>query len=250
MPSTHCKVDTDLTARISNLESLTTQLKKKLNSISTVPTPKFSPSRYPNDSHNLPQRTPNASNRSLFILGDSNPCHVNIDDTINTSVKIPTMLIENINPMNCRGYKNIWLHVGINYVKSVYCRGPDDVARHFHSFINKLRTIRSICPDSRIIVSPILPTNITKLNMRAKMFNRMLFSSVKWFTDLDFNQFCGSNGRLMRIYRSYNNSRDSIHLGVLGIQVLSGKVKNALRFTDTRIYSQALRSSQSHRYAT
>ena len=103
---------------------------------------------------------------------------------------------------------------------------------------------------SRIIVSPILPTNIIELNMRAKMFIKMLFSSRTRFTALDFNQFCGDNNRLMRIYRSYNNPRDNIHLGVLGIQVLASKVRNALKFTDTRSYSQALRPSQPRHYAT
>ena len=251
VPSSHCKVDTDLTARISNVESLITQLNEKLDSINTIPTTRYSDSRYSNKCHNPSQQaSPNPSNRSLLIIGDSNTRYINMDDAANTSARIPTMLIEDINPMNCRGYKKIWLHVGINSMKSIHCRGPDDVVRHFHCFMNKLRTIRLICPDSRIIVSPILPTNIIELNKRAKMFNRMLFSSGNWFTVLDFNQFCGGNDRLMRIYRSYNNPRDNIHLGVLGIQVLVSKVRHALKFTDTRSYSQALRSSPPRRYAT
>ena len=44
---------------------------------------------------------------------------------------------------------------------------------------------------------------------------------------------------------SYN-----IHLGVLGIQVLASKVRRALKFTDTRSYSQALRLSPPRHYAT
>ena len=97
-------------------------------------------------------------------------------------------------------------------MKSVHCRGPEHDSRRFSSFMNKIQAIRSICPDSRIIVSPILPTDIIELNMRAKMFNGMLFSSGTWFTVLDFNQFCGGNDRLMCIYRSYNNPRHNIHL--------------------------------------
>ena len=134
-------------------------------------------------------------------------------------------------------------------MKSINCEGPDDVTRHFHNFMNKLSTIRSICPNSRIIVSPILPTNIIELNGRAKMFNRLLFSSRTWFTVLDFNQFCGDNVRLMRIYRSYNKPQDNILLGIVGIQVLANKVRNALKFTDTRSYSQALQPSRPHHYA-
>ena len=161
VPSTHCKADTDLTARISDVESLITQLNEKLDSINTIPTARYSYSRYSNNGHNPSQQAPpNPSNRSLLIIGDSNTQYINIDDAANTSVRIPTMLIEDINPMNCRGYKKIWLHVSINSMKSTHCRGPDDVVRHFHCFMNKLRTIQSICPYSRIIVSPILPTNI------------------------------------------------------------------------------------------
>ena len=241
--STTIEVDADLLARISNLESLTTQLNTKMDSLSTlkIPNPNYLPPQHVSSSYESPQRVlPRPNDRSLLILGDSNTRHVNIDDSATASVRMPTMLIEDINLDNCKGFKKIWLHVGINNMKSVLCRGPEDVSRHFSSFMNKLQAIRSICPDSRIIVSSILLTNIIELNMRAKMFNRMLFSSGTWFTVLDFNQFCGGNDRLMRIYRSYNNPRDNIHLGVLGIQVLSSKVRHALKFTDTRSYSQAL----------
>ena len=211
------------------------------------PTPDHPSSRYPSSVHNLSERTPsNPCSSTLLILGDSNTRHVNIDD----STRIPTMLIEDIDPTKCREFKKIWVHVGINNMKSINCRGPNDVTRHFHNFMNKLSTIRSICPNSRIIVSPILPTNIIELNMRAKMFNRMLFSSRTWFNALDFNQFCGDNDRLMHIYHSYNNPRNNIHLSILGIQVLASNVINALKFTDTRSYSQALRPSQPRHYAT
>ena len=157
VPSTHISMDADLTAHISNLESLTTQLNKKMDSISTIPTPDHASSRYPSSSHNLPGRTPpNPSNSTLLILGDSNTRHINIDN----STRIPTMLIEDIDPMKCREFKKIWIHVGINNMKSINCRGPDNVTRHFHNFMNKLRTIRSICPNSRIIVSPYYPPTL------------------------------------------------------------------------------------------
>ena len=245
VPSTHISMDAELTARISNLESLTTQLNKKMDSISTIPTPDHPSSRHPSRAHNLSEKTPsNPCSSTLLILGDSNTRHINIDD----STRIPTMLIEDIDPTKCKEFKKIWVHVGINNLKSINCRGPDDDTRHFHNFMNKLSTIRSICPNSQIIISPILPTNIIELNMRAKMFNKILFSSRTWFIALDFNQFWGD--RLMRIYRSYKNPGDNIHPGVLGIQVLASKVRNVLKFTDTRSYSQALRPSQPRHYAT
>ena len=99
--------DTDVTARISNVESLITQLNEKLDSINTIPTTTYSDSRYSNNGHNPSQAPPNPSNRSLLIIGDSNTRYINIDDAANTSARIPTMLTEDINPMNCRGYKKI-----------------------------------------------------------------------------------------------------------------------------------------------
>ena len=128
VPSTHDRIDADLSARISNLEALTTQLNQKLESLSTIPKPNHPPPQYPTNSRNLSQSPdPNPSSSTLLILGDSNTRHVKIDDSANTTTRIPTMLIEDINTMKCRGFKKIWLHVGINNMKSINCEGPDDL---------------------------------------------------------------------------------------------------------------------------
>ena len=58
------------------------------------------------------------------------------------------------------------------------------------------------------IVSPIPPTAIQALNRRTIMFNRLLFSQDSFFTTINFNIFCGPDGKLMDIYRCYNNQDD------------------------------------------
>ena len=117
----------------------------------------------------------------------------------------------------------------------------DDVKKHFNTLMNKLDTIRNLCPHSKLIVSPILPTAIAALNRRALMFNKLLFSKPNWFITLYFNLFCGSDGNLMSISRCYNNQHDRIHLGSLGIQILTSKTKHCLTLTDTRSYASAVR---------
>ena len=132
--------------------------------------------------------------------------------------------------------------VGIEYtnnIKSIHCRNMDDVKKHFNTLLSKLDTIRNLCPHSKLIVSPILPTAIAALNHRALMFNKLLFSKPNWFITLDFNLFCGSDGNLMSIYRCYNNQHDRIHLGSFGIQILTSKAKHCLTLTDTRSYASA-----------
>ena len=147
----------------------------------------------------------------------------------------------------------------------------DDVKKHFNTLMSELDTIRNLCPHFKLIVSPILPTAIlptailptailptailptailptpilltaiAALNHRALMFNKLLFSKPNWFITLDFNQFCGSDGNLMSTYRCYNNQHDRIHLGSLGIQILTSKAKHCLTLTDTRSYASAVR---------
>ena len=125
--------------------------------------------------------------------------------------------------------------------KNHKCKGMDDVKKHFNTLISKLDIIRNLCPHSKIKASPILPTAIPALNHRALLFNKLLFSKPNWFTTLDFSLFCGADGNLMTIYRCYNNPRDRIHLGSLGIQILTSKAKHCLSLLDNRSYASAVR---------
>ena len=177
---------------------------------------------------------------TVLIIGDSNTKYVNLDSP---SVRLPTYLIEDIDPVKCIGYHKIWLHVGINNLKSRNCRDHNDIIKHFNLFSHKLHLIKQYCPYSKIVVSPILPTSIQVLNQRTVTFNRMLFSRANWFHELNFNQFCGEDCTLLKMYRCYGNGRDNIHLGAVGIQVLTRKIKNALSFTDTRSYVYAVRTT-------
>ena len=94
---------------------------------------------------------------TCLILGDSSTKYIKIDDDLLSSHRIPTYLIEDIDPNVCAGYKKIWVHVGTNNIKTIRCSNTNDIHRHFNNFIHKLDIIRSMCPHSKIIVSSIPP---------------------------------------------------------------------------------------------
>ena len=151
--------------------------------------------------------------------------------------------MEDIDPNLCAGFKKIWIHVGTNNIKSIRCGNSNDIHRHFNTLMHKLKAIQSICPHSKVVVSPIPPTAIDVLNRRAIMFNKLLFSHKTFFTTLNLNIFCGSNGRLMDIYRCYNNRQNRIHFGSFGIKILTSKVKHCLSMShiNHRSYASAIR---------
>ena len=194
-----------------------------------------------NDPYKSSTSTPPHNPNTCVILGDSNTKHVSLSGNRFNSCRVPTFLIEDIDPYKCVGFKKIWIHVGTNNIKSIHCSGNNDIRKHYDTLMNKLNTIRTLCPHSKVIVSPIPPTAISALNHRAITFNKLLFSQRNWFTTLDFNMFCGSDGNLMKIYRCYNNQRDRIHFGSLTIQILTSKVAHCLSLSDSRSYASAAR---------
>ena len=230
--------------RLDSLESICGQLNSKIDafnhsSLNSIPLLETQNIESGNNLTNTPPpvRNPN----TCIILGDSNTKYVSLASNTLDSHRVPTFLIEDIDPYKCVGYKKIWIHVGTNNIKFINCKSNHDIKKHYDTLINKLNTIRNLCPHSKVIVSPIPPTAIPALNYRAIRFNRLLFSTRTWFTTLDFNMFCGSDGNLMKIYRCYNNERDRIHLGSLGIQILTSKVKHCLSHIDGRSYASAVR---------
>ena len=244
-------------SRIQKLESISSQLSTKLESLDFSPLQHYQkrfndiiaedqPSSYnPPNAHthevpstSAPRRMPKTN--TVLRIGDSNTKYINLNCP---TVRLPTYLIEDIDPAKCFGYHKIWVHVGINNLKSRNCSSNNDIIRHFNHFMHKLHIIRQNCPNSKIVISPILPTGIRVLNELALAFNRMLFSRANWFEELNFNQFCGDDGNLLKRFRCYGNERDNIHLGAVGIQALIAIVKRALSFTDSRSYAHAVKST-------
>ena len=243
---------------LTNIEELCRSLNHKLESQSHVNfiNPTSLPSNTPNNptsSHTLInqsiQNTDTAHNsshepRDCLVIGDSNTKYIHIDTNQIRTQRIATYRIADIQPSQCTGYSRIWVHVGINDLKSWNCRGPHDVHMHADNLIAKVNQIRSHCPTSKIVVSPILPTAVPILNERAVMFNRLLCSARRRFDIMAFNSFCGQDGLLMDMYRCYSNRRDKIHIGRQGIMHLTSILVNAISKIDRRSFVTVLRSGQ------
>ena len=140
---------------------------------------------------------------SLLVVGDSNTKCIKFPNI--SCHWVPTYLIEDTNPSMCIGHAKVWLHVGINNLKSIRCSGLNDVHKAFELFMHKIEQIERLSPNTTIIVSPILPTGVNVLNDRARAFNRLLFSTRRWFLTLNFSSFADRYGMLDRNYRCYSN---------------------------------------------
>ena len=175
---------------------------------------------------------------SILILGDSNTRHVRLSNSYNIH-RVPTFLIQDIDPALCKGYSRVWIHCGINNLKYNRCNTYSDVEKIFKTFMNKLGAIRNLCPETKIYVSPILPCAIPGLNDRAAQFNSLLFSVRNiWWSELKFNNFCcRETGMLARQFRSFKNRGDKIHLGMRGINALEHALLCELNKVNGRLYS-------------
>ena len=118
--------------------------------------------------------------KSVLSLGDINTRYVRLADPHVEMRREPTFTIEAIDPHKVAGYQKVWIHVGINSLKRQYCRNMTEVKQKFEIFMSKVGEIKSVSPNIKVIISPILPTAIPKLNSRARYFNFLLFSQKRW----------------------------------------------------------------------
>ena len=191
------------------------------------------PSSYAhNPSHNI--------NPSTLIMGDSNTKYVNLPHA--NYHRIPTYTIEGIDPVKCIGYAKLWLHVGINNLKSIRCGGLGDVHRSFNLFMHKVDLIGKLSPRTTVIISPILSTGVSTLNDRARTFNRLLFSTNRWWHTLNFSIFATRNNMLQSHFRCYGNPKDKIHIGFHGIRELERIIAKEISRVDARSYSVVAKS--------
>jgi alkylated DNA repair dioxygenase AlkB len=187
------------------------------------------------------------------ILGDSNTAHLKFGSGRRTfgdnmpGKRIPCFTLEQIKPHDCVGYKNIFIHCGINDIK----QRNANVQEAATLLSSKVDQIRRLCPSSKIVVSPILPTKSESLNNKAVAFNRILFDfcSVNYsIGTLDFSGFCDDQGLLDKRFGRYFACDDMIHLGSTGIFTLSRLIARKIFGSpaDGRLYSQVASINQTN----
>ena len=199
----------------------------------------------------------NTSNATV-ILGDSNTRFLRFGSGKGRfgdrlpGKRIECFTVSQIDPSRCVGYRNIFVHCGINDIKG----RNSNVERSVSELTDKLCEIRSICPYAKLVVSPILPTKLQWLNEKAVRFNRLLFSFINsnpglCIGTLDFSGFCDSkSGLLAEELGRYHNADDKIHLGSSGIFQLSRLIcdKVFLSPVDGRQFSDVARGAHQHNY--
>ena len=190
----------------------------------------------------------NSANATI-IVGDSNTKHLKFGSGKKTfGDKIPgkrveAFVIDQIDPQQCEGYRNVFIHCGINNIK----KSGSIVEECVEQLTSKLGKICDLCPNSKITVSPVLPTKSSWLNSRALLFNQLLFRYCDQnprIGTLDFNSFVGSDGLLADTLGRYQDPGDAIHLGSTGIFRLSRLIAHKLQGnpTDGRSYSDVVQS--------
>ncbi len=135
------------------------------------------------------------------------------------------LTVEQIDPNKCAGYRNIFVHCGVNDIR----QHSSNVEHSFTKLVSKLNDICTVCPYAKITVSPILPTKLPWLNQRARAFNHLLFQycySNNRIGSLDFDCFLDENGILAEKHGRFHDKSDAVHLGASGIFTLSRLIAN------------------------
>ena len=108
--------------------------------------------------------------KSSIIMGDSNTKYLKFGKGKGTfgynmpgeAIYAPTL--DMLEPVNCIGYNNIFLHCGINDIK----QHDSDVQECAERLIETVERIKIFCPKAKIFIHPLLPTKSLRLNVKAK----------------------------------------------------------------------------------
>ena len=165
--------------------------------------------------------------KSTLIFGDSNTRNLKFGSGKGTfghnmpGKREEAIHLKDLKPASCCGYRNIFIHCGINDLKHYRVSNPGKVQEKFNELKSKLEEITVLCPSAKLFVSPILPTKSQDWNRRAVQFNKMLFNfcnlSNGKVVALNFGDFCDQYGNLRNDMGKYWNSSDPLHLGSKGI---------------------------------
>ena len=113
---------------------------------------------------------------SILVLGDSKTKHIRLGGPHITMKREPTFTVEAIDPHKVVGYHKVWIHVGINSLKRHHCRNMIEVKHKFDIFMKKVNEIKSVSPNTKVIISPILPTAIPEPLTVARFTSTPCFS--------------------------------------------------------------------------
>ena len=208
---------------------------------------------------------------STIIIGDSNTKHLKFSTgqhrekgTFGYNMpgeRVETFHISQIDERKCLGYQNLVIHCGINDIRDnspgrqMSDPQPTEVKKHFHNLAQKIVDIKNLCPNSSIVVNPLLPTKSQKLNQRVLEFNSLLFEFLandnrgEGVRSTNFTDFVDYEHGVLKeeygVWDTTNNSyskRDILHMGKQGIRLLARIVRDSVytKLVTSRSYSSTL----------
>ena len=156
---------------------------------------------------------------SLFICGDSNTRHLKFGEENGSFGKwLPgkrheAMFIKDIpSPEFIGPHKNIVIHTGINNLKQDH---HPPIRELVFEIERKCAAIHRVYPNTKICLSPILPTKSAALNAKANEFNSYLGQLSQKHPNLirlDYTAMCNINGLLDSQYERHRDGVPYEHM--------------------------------------
>ena len=163
--------------------------------------------------------------RSILVIGDSNTQNFEFGSGRGKfgesypGKRTKAGKINQIIPSDCIGYANIIIVCGTNNLREEYINRRSDVDGVFCQLRYKVEQIKRLCNNSNIIIMPVLPTRLPKMNNDIIYYNSLLSNMVEQSRGLlcmpGLYQFLDNNGLLKA-----SLTRDAaIHLNEKGLAV-------------------------------
>ena len=182
----------------------------------------------------------------MVIIGDSNTQDIKFgsgEGNVGESYpgkRIKATHINQINPPDCIGYSNIVLACGTNDLRVPNIKHQSEINQLVNKLRCKLSEIKALCPKSKIIVLPVLPTRVPKMNENVMYYNHLVDSMLtRYYSDIWFPGLYGFLDRKSLLAEDLTRDGDSIHLGAKGTARYVGFMKYWVfqrEKSDSRVY--------------
>lgn len=191
------------------------------------------------------------ANRSILLMGDSNTKDIQfgtgsgkVGDSY-PGKRVKASRVKNIDPVECVGYQNVFLHVGTNDLRCEYVTSKEYVHQLISTLQSKLVDIKQLCPDSTIYVVPVLPTRNGAMNQHITYYNNLVSDMLdSYFPDVWFEGMYHFLDRQGLLDAKLTRSGDDIHLGRKGIGLYVSLMKKCVfRNLKLKQYSRTAQDS-------
>ena len=190
------------------------------------------------------------NNNSTVIVGDSNTGGLKFSSfgkdassdrngTFGNAMpgkRVATFKVEQLDPLTCIGYNNVFVHCGINDIRGSEVSTEDQVRNVYVNLKTKISDIKTLNKRARIYVSTLLPTKSEDINKKVKLFNSFLRDDLPLSFEYirvvqHYSRFSTVSGLLApNISKEFNSQGDpdTLHLNAAGLRLFGSVIKNAI----------------------